>query len=220
MIELNKTDYWIFDLDNTLYPAENNLFSQVDRRMGLFISEKFNLPYDAAKNLQKQYFMTYGTTLKGLMMEHNIPPHDFLDYVHDINFDVLQKNDDLIKSIKKLRGTKFIYTNASRDYTMKVVDKIGLEGIFEDIFDIKSAEFNPKPDPESYHKMVSDMGIDPKCAVMVEDIARNLIPASKMGMKTVWVETDHKWSSEGLEHKFIDYKVPNLADWLKNLVKD
>jgi len=218
-LDPDKIEYWIFDLDNTLYPAEINLFSQVDRRMGEFISMRFDLTLEAAKSLQKTYFQTHGTTLRGLMTEHDIPPQDFLDYVHDINLDVLAENSLLNRTLKKLKGTKIVYTNASKDYALKVMAKIGLKDIFEDIFDIHSANFLPKPHPPSYHKMVRDMKVDPSKSVMVEDIARNLVPASEMGMKTVWVPTDERWSGDGRQDQHIDYTAPNLTEWLVSLVK-
>ena len=140
ILDKNSIEYWVFDLDNTLYPAENNLFSQVDQRMGQFISRQFDMPLDDAKTLQKKYFHTYGTTLRGLMTEHDIPPQDFLTYVHDINFDVLHRDDAMRQAIESLDGVKVIYTNASRDYAVKVMERLGIEGLFEDIFDITSAE--------------------------------------------------------------------------------
>lgn len=217
-LDTSLIEYWIFDLDNTLYPAENNLFSQVDKRMGGFISRTFDLSLDEARKLQKKYYHAHGTTLRGLMTEHNIKPQDYLDYVHNINFDVLQKNELLNAALMNLNGVKIIYTNASRDYALKVMERLGLAGIFSDIFDIESADFCPKPDPQSYHKMVRDLGVDPKKSVMVEDIARNLVPASEMGMKTVWVPTGHKWAGAGPEH--IDYTASDLTGWLKSLGKD
>ena len=217
-LHADKIEYWIFDLDNTLYPSEINLFSQVDKRMGEFISKRFDLSLEAAKSLQKKYFQVYGTTLRGLMTEHDMPPQDFMDYVHDINLDVLQENTRLNWAIKKLKGTKIVYTNASRDYAMKVIAKIGLKDIIEDIFDIHSANFLPKPHPESYHRMVREMAVDPEKSVMVEDIARNLVPASEMGMKTVWVPTGKKWSGDGGQQEHIDYTAPNLTAWLESLV--
>ncbi|PCI34068.1 MAG: pyrimidine 5'-nucleotidase [Alphaproteobacteria bacterium] len=220
MLDKSSIEYWVFDLDNTLYPSENNLFSQIDKRMGNFISRQFDLPLGEAKALQKKYFQTYGTTLRGLMTEHDIPPQDFLTYVHDIDFDVLDRNDALRQAINSLDGVKVIYTNASRDYAEKVMEKIGIAGLFEDIFDITSAGYIPKPDPRSYHKMIREMNIDPSRSVMVEDIARNLVPASDMGMKTVWVPTGHEWSGAGASAEHIDFTAPDLVAWLKSLVED
>ncbi len=218
ILNMTKIDHWIFDLDNTLYPAENNLFAQVDRRMGEFISREFDLDLDAAKLLQKKYFHTYGTTLRGLMSEHDIAPERFLDYVHDIDFEVLQVDHVLNEAIRKLKGGKVIYTNASREYALRVMDRLGQLGLFSDIFDIKAADYLPKPTPESYHKMVRDLGLDPARAVMVEDIARNLVPASRMGMKTVWLRTDHRWSAADRQAAHIDHTVSDLADWLESQV--
>ena len=220
MLDIEQVDYWVFDLDNTLYPAENNLFSQVDKRMGEFIAQRFSLAPDAAKRLQKTYFRKYGTTLRGLMTEHDVLPEDFLNYVHDIDFNVLEENNVLKTALNSLEGRKIIYTNASCDYAQKVVEKIGLGGIFDGIFDIKSADFAPKPEADSYQKMVRLMDVDPKKSVMVEDIARNLIPASNMGMTTVWVPTGEIWSKDGHSAEHIDHTAPDLTEWLKSLVKD
>ncbi|VAX06990.1 Pyridoxal-5'-phosphate phosphatase, Alphaproteobacterial type [hydrothermal vent metagenome] len=222
---MKHIEHWVFDLDNTLYPAQNNLFSQVDRRMGEFISQRFDLPFEQARARQKKYFKTYGTTLRGLMTEDDVAPQDFLNFVHDIDFDVLQENKDLNEAINNLRGDKVIYTNASRDYAVKVLGKLGLSGGFREIFDINSASFKPKPDPGSYLKMIGDLGINPEKSVMIEDMARNLVPARDLGMKTVWVRTEHecsgpKDSGDGYRADHIDYTTINLAEWLKRTVKD
>ncbi|MCF6216414.1 MAG: pyrimidine 5'-nucleotidase [Emcibacter sp.] len=222
---MRNIEHWIFDLDNTLYPAQNNLFSQVDRRMGEFISRRFDLPFEAARLRQKKYFKTYGTTLRGLMTEDDVAPQDFLRFVHDIDFGVLQENKKLNEAINNLRGDKVIYTNASRDYAIKVLEKLGLSGVFREIFDINSAGFKPKPDPGSYLKMIGDLGIDPQKSVMIEDMARNLVPARDLGMKTVWLRSEdkysgHKDSGDGYGSGHIDYTAPNLAEWLKRAVKD
>ncbi|VAV89849.1 hypothetical protein MNBD_ALPHA02-1849 [hydrothermal vent metagenome] len=184
--------------------------------MGAFIARRFGLSLEAARNLQKSYFRTYGTTLRGLMTEHDIPPQDFLEYVHDIDFGVLSPDVRLKAVLENLSGRKFIYTNASRAYADKVVAKIGLDGIFEDIFDIESANYLPKPHEQSYHRMVEDMGLDPKKTVMVEDMAQNLAPASKMGMTTVWVPTGQKWTATGHRPEYIDHTAPDLTEWLES----
>jgi len=218
--DMTQINSWIFDLDNTLYSAENKLFSQVDQRMGDFISQKLGVPLAEAKALQKKYFHTYGTTLRGLMTVHDILPDAFLSYVHDVDFTVLSRNDDLVQAIKGLDGVKIIYTNATRDYALKVLDKIGLGDLFRDIYDIESANYRPKPHADSYHKMVRDMGVDPQRSAMVEDIALNLVPARDMGMKTIWVPIGPDGSLGAVDPAYIDFTVTNLAQWLKTLVKD
>lgn len=218
ILNLKEIDHWVFDLDNTLYPAKNNLFAQVDRRMGQFISQEFKLSFDEAKVLQKHYFRTYGTTLRGLMTEHDIRPEDFLSFVHDIDFGVLQVDHQLNDALGQLKGRKIIYTNASQDYAQKVMEKLELQDHFSDIFDIKSADYMPKPTKVSYQKMVDELKLNPSRSVMVEDIARNLVPASEMGMKTVWVKTDQHWSGDGRQDKYIDHTVTDLANWLESHV--
>tara|TARA_B100001939_G_scaffold250728_2_gene217700 strand:+ start:27469 stop:28209 length:741 start_codon:yes stop_codon:yes gene_type:complete len=213
-----QLDHWVFDLDNTLYPADCNLFTQVDRRMGEFIAERLNLPYDQARQRQKAYFRTYGTTLRGLMSEHDIPPREFLDYVHDIDFSVLTENVPLKEVLSRLPGTKVIYTNADVGYAEKVLDRLGLSRAFSGVFDIHQADYRPKPAPESYQKMIRLFGITPERAVMIEDIARNLVPAHHLGMKTVWVPTALSWSRDGMEEKHIDHTAEDLTGWLQSLL--
>jgi len=219
MRDLTNIKYWVFDLDNTLYPAEINLFSQVDRKMGEFIADYFSLPYEEAKAIQKKYFREHGTTLRGLMTEHQVTPDDFLSYVHDIDFSILQKDNLLAEALTNLPGKKVVYTNASADYAGKVMNMLGIDHIFEGIFDIHLADYNPKPDPSSYVKMIDHLGVDPSQAIMAEDIAKNLIPARDMGMQTLWVQNDLDWSKDGSQDLDFDHVVTDLAAWLTEVAK-
>lgn len=207
-------DIWIFDLDNTLYPADSNLFAQVSRRMTRFIADRFGLDWDAARRLQKSYFQTYGTTLRGLMTEKRVEAGEFLAYVHDIDLAPLRPDSRLNQALESLPGRKFIHTNASTDYAERVLDRLGLGGAFEAIFDIAEADFRPKPDISGYRRLVHRHGLDPHRAVMVEDIARNLIPAAELGMATAWIDTGSSWSSDGASFGHIHHKVGDLAGWL------
>ena len=217
--KLRKVDHWVFDLDNTLYPHHVNLFSQVDQKMGEFIQKMFAIAYDEAKVMQKSYFMKYGTTLRGLMSEHNVDPYDYLKFVHDIDFSVLDIDHSLNEALEKLPGEKFIYTNGATDYAKNVLSHIGLDGFFKDIFDIHGADFLPKPHISGYHKMIEKFGIDPKKSIMVEDIAGNLKPAAELGMATVWVKTGVHWSDNGLENTRIDFTTPDLSSWLSEITQ-
>ncbi len=218
-LNLEDIDYWIFDLDNTLYPCEANLFTQVDHKMGLFIQDMFDVSYDDAKKRQKNFFLKHGTTLRGLMTEHGIEPYDYLKFVHDIDFSVLNVDEILNDAIGKLPGEKYIYTNASTDYAGNVLAHIGLDGCFKDIFDIHDADFRPKPDMRSYHKMIEKFGVNPKKSIMVEDIAANLNPAAELGMATVWVRTDTHWGDKGHNGDNIDHVAANLSQWLENITR-
>lgn len=219
-INIKHVDYWIFDLDNTLYPHDVNLFSQVDHKMGLYIQEKFNVSYEEAKKQQKHYFINHGTTLRGLMSEHSIDPMGYLDFVHDIDFSVLNADLDMKKSIEKLPGEKFIYTNASTSYAKNVLENIGLSDCFKDYFDIHDANFLPKPDMRSYHKMIEKFDIEPTKSVMFEDIAANLNPAAELGMRTVWVRTNSHWSETGFDDENIDQITASLPTWLNNFTRN
>ena len=216
--DLGEIKYWVFDLDNTLYSHETDLFTQVDHNMGLFIQEMFGVSYTEAKKRQRHFFMNYGTTLRGLMSEHGVDPYEYLEFVHDIDFTVLKVNEVLNEALAELPGEKFIYTNASTNYAKNVLSHIGLEGGFKDIFDIHDAKFLPKPDMRSYHKMLKKFAIDPNVSIMIEDIAGNLNPAAELGMTTVWLPTNTHWSDNGQNKENIDHTVADLSHWLKNIV--
>lgn len=217
---LQDRDIWIFDLDNTLYPAECNLFAEVSRRMTRFIAERFALDMQAARRLQKGYFQRYGTTLRGLMTERGIAPEEFLAFVHDIDFSPLSPDLRLARAIAALPGRKLIHTNGSRDYALRVLERLELGHFFDDIFDIVAADFLPKPDASGYRKLLAAHGVDPRRAVMVEDIARNLIPAADLGMVTCWIagnmeDSENFWAAEGMSDAHIHYRVSDLASWLE-----
>jgi len=212
---------WIFDLDNTLYSGKTKVFEQVDKRMSKYISNKLDVSVEEAKKIQKNYFYKYNTTLNGMIKNHKIDPNEFLEFVHDINIDFLQKDPELEKEIEKLNGKKIIFTNGSRKHALNVTKRIGIDQLFDDIFDIVDCNFIPKPSIEPYKKLVEKHKIDPKLCVFIEDIARNLKPAYEMGMKTVWIENEEPWASKFSDSNFVNYKTNNLSEFLKkiNLLK-
>ena len=221
MKELVNIKYWLFDLDNTLYSGDTKVFDQVDKKMSKYISDKLNVSIEEAKKIQKNYFHEYNTTLNGMIKNHKINAHEFLEFVHDINIDFLQKDPELAKEIERLDGIKIIFTNGSRKHALNVTKRLGVDQLFDDIFDIVDCDFIPKPLIEPYKKLVEKHKIDPKLCVFVEDIARNLKPAYEMGMKTVWIENDEPWAKKFSDANFISYKTNNLSDFLKkiNLLK-
>ena len=213
--------YWIFDLDNTLYSGKTKVFEQVDKKMSQYISDKLNVSVDQAKKIQKNYFHKYNTTLNGMIKNHKIDANEFLEFVHDIDIDFLQKDLKLGEELKKLVGKNIIFTNGSKKHAMNVTQKIGIDQYFDDIFDIIDSNFMPKPAIEPYKKLVEKHKIDPKLCVLVEDIARNLKPAYEMGMKTIWIENNEPWAKEFSDSNFVNYKTNNLPEFLKkiNLIK-
>jgi len=221
MKKLQTIKCWIFDLDNTLYSGKTRVFEQVDKKMSKYISEKLNVNIVEAKEIQKNYFYEYNTTLNGMINNHKIDANEFLEFVHDVNIDFLKKDSLLNEELMKLDGKKIIFTNSSRKHAMNVIRKIGIDQHFDDIFDIVDSEFVPKPDIVSYKKLVEKHKIDPKLCVFIEDIARNLKPAYEMGMKTIWIENDEPWARKFSDSDFVNYKTNNLPEFLKqiNLLK-
>lgn len=205
---------WIFDLDNTLYPASNNLFGLIDEKMGRYIAKLLGCDLVEARRVQKLYFHDHGTTLAGLMKNEGVDPHGFLDYVHDIDLSRLQPAPALRRSISALPGDKYIFTNADRDYADRVVDKLGLKDLFSGIHDIHACNYEPKPEINAYKSMVTAFGIIPEQSVFFEDMARNLAPAKKLGMRTIWINNGSEWGENGAHSDFIDFETGDLAQWL------
>jgi putative hydrolase of the HAD superfamily len=214
--DLSHVEFWIFDLDNTLYPARCRLFDQVDRRIGLYIQELLNLDPEAARALQKQYFREHATTLKGLMVNHGIDPMHFLEFVHQIDVAGVSTDPVLERALERLPGKKLIYTNGSVAHARNIMHRLGIGHHFKDIFDIVAAEYLPKPADASFAQLIATYGIAPERAIMFDDMPRNLAPAAALGMTTVHVASDHAsdWAQPTGEEDFIDYTTDNLAEWL------
>lgn len=221
---LSHVDTWLFDLDNTLYPATSSLFPQIDRRMKAFIADFLDMPEAEAFVLQKAYYHKYGTTLRGLMLEHGLEPDTFLDYVHDIDHAVLEYDRALDDALGALPGRKLVFTNGSARHAERVLDRLALSRHFSGIFDIKAADYIPKPRPETYRKMVETFGIDATRTAFFEDSVLNLRPAADIGMTTVLVRAgpDHAprheapGTPEDLRH--CDHVTDDLASWLRDAI--
>jgi putative hydrolase of the HAD superfamily len=189
-------DTWVFDLDNTLYPAATDLFAQIDAKMTDYVARLLNVEPPEARRIQKLYYAEHGTTLSGLMARHHVDPHDFLHSVHDIDLAPLAPDPGLAQAVAALPGKKLVFTNGSHGHAERVVKKLGLEGLFDDYFDIVAAAFQPKPQRAAFDLLLARHGFDPARAVMFEDLARNLAPAHALGMTTVLVHSAKDWSHE------------------------
>ena len=216
---------WVFDLDNTLYTPDSDLWPQIDQRITHYLAHFFGLDGLSARALQKYYYRQYGTTLHGLMSEQAIDPADFLAFVHDIDRSRLPPNVPLALAIAALPGRKLILTNGSRDHALKTADQLGLGAAFEDVFDIVSADLVPKPDPSTYERFFTTHGVDPSTAAMFEDIARNLVVPHQRGMVTTLVVqkpsvADHRepWERVGISESFVDFVTDDLAQFLRDIV--
>lgn len=212
--ELVDAAVWIFDLDNTLYPASSRLFDQVDWNMTDYVSTLLDLPRDEARKLQKQYFREYGTTMRGLMTVHGVEPQAFLDYVHNIDLAPISADPVLVDALERLPGRKVIFTNGSTAHAENITRHIGIDHHFEGCFDIIDADYVPKPAPDTYDAVCRRFGIAPASAVMVEDMAKNLVPAAALGMTTVWLDTGVGWSRENSDDGHVHHRIEDLATWL------
>ena len=222
MKELTEIKYWIFDLDNTLYSGQTKVFSEVDKKMSSFISEKFNVDLIEAKKIQKEYFYEYGTTLSGLMKKQNVNPNEFLEFVHDIDISWLPKDNFLREELIKIQEKKYIFSNGSHAHIENVTNQLGISDLFDGAFDITDANFIPKPHLDPYIKLIEKFKLKPKQSILIEDIAHNLEQAKKLGMKTCWLENDEAFAKKDADKSYIDYKINNLPSFLQeiNILKD
>jgi len=208
---------WIFDLDNCLYPASAGLFELIDERMGAYIQRLLSCDPVEARRVQKHHFHTHGTTLAGLMKDHAVDPHDFLEQVHSIPLDRIRRDDRLASSLARLPGRRFVFTNGDAPYARRVLDAIGIADSFDDLHDIHASSYRPKPDPHGYELLCKRFDVDPGRALLADDIAANLEPAKALGMTTIWVDNGSERGTHG-RGDFIDERIENVSDWLERIV--
>jgi putative hydrolase of the HAD superfamily len=214
---LSHIDTWIFDLDLTLYGPEHNIMEQVRTRIAAFVAQHFNIDAERAHQIRYDYWQKYGTTLCGLIAEHDVDPKAYLDFVHDVDLSLLAPCQRLRAGIETLPGRKLIFTNADEPYAKRVLALRGLDGLFEDVYDIHRMDQKPKPDSISYQKLCEELAIDPASALFVEDSVHNLEPAKAMGMTTIWV--NHAADAETSDHcpDYVDHEITDLAQWLEDI---
>jgi putative hydrolase of the HAD superfamily len=215
---------WIFDLDNTLYPHHLNLWQQVDVRIRDYIVDFLKVTHDEAFRLQKDYYRRYGTTLRGLMEEHGLDPDKFLEIVHQIDHSPLTPNPELGAAIAGLPGRKFILTNGTRNHADAVMRRIGIERHFDDVFDIRAAELEPKPRRGVYERFLARHRVDASRAAIFEDLARNLEVPHSLGMTTVLVVPEgtqvvlrEEWELAGRDSAHVDYVTDDLTAFLRGI---
>ncbi len=215
---------WVFDLDNTLYPASADLFSQIDGRMTAWIARFLNIETHEAFGIQKALYREHGTTLRGLIERHTIDPDDFLAFVHDIDYSALRPDQALGQAIKALPGRRFIFTNGDRPHAERTAAALGILDHFDDIFDIVAAELTPKPNTATYQAFLNAHDVHPQKAAMFEDMARNLSVPKKLGMVTVLVEPSERpvfkedWEDRADRDGPIDFVTADLGAFLTQLV--
>jgi putative hydrolase of the HAD superfamily len=217
MKELKNIKNYIFDCDGVLYNDLDAVFGQVSRRMTEYIAKKLNLNLKKAKELQTNYFHKYNTSLNGLMIHHDINPSEFLKYVHEINLDFMEKDLILREELLKLDAKKFVFSNGSHGHIINITKHLGIYDLFNGAFDIADSNYVPKPSIEPYKILINKFNIKPEETVFIEDIAKNLEPAKKLGMKTVWLINNEYWGKKDSDKDFIDLKIENLSSFLKEI---
>jgi len=223
---LSHVTDWVFDLDNTLYPRECNLFAQIDILISNYMVSVTQLPFDEARALQKIYYRDYGTTLNGLMQKHEVDPDHFLNTVHAIDYSPVSAHDDLVDAIRALPGRKFILTNGDVGHARAVLGRLGkADDLFEDIFDIRAMKFTPKPLPEAYESFFAKHGIDARQAAMFDDLEKNLMVPHERGMATVQVvagddfvhDQVDPWELDRTGGEHVHHITADLAGFLRKL---
>jgi putative hydrolase of the HAD superfamily len=212
---------WIFDLDNTLYRADNGIFAQIEGRMTDYVMRLLGLSRDVAWAHQKELYRRYGTTLNGLMREHSCDADEYLEFVHDIDLSELVADHGLADAITALPGRRFVFTNGCRRHADRILARLGMDHLFETVWDIRTLSFRPKPEPQGYADILAASTIDARTAAMFDDIPRNLVPARALGMTTVWLKTDSAWASQGPQMEVgagdITHQTEDLTHFLQNI---
>ena len=209
MKEFKNIKNIIFDCDGVLYKDLDAVFGQVSKKMGEYISRKLNVDLKKAKELQRNYFHQYNTSLNGLMIHHKIDPHEFLEYVHDINLDFLKKDTVLREELLKLDVKKFVYTNGSRGHVNNITKHLGIDDLFDGIFDIVDGQFIPKPQIEPFKVLIKKFDINPEETVFIDDIAKNLSVKKELNLKTVWLINNEYWGKQDSDKNYIDVRIEN-----------
>ena len=207
----------LFDCDGVLYQDLEAVFGQVSKKMTEYISKKLNIDLIKAKELQTNYFHKYNTSLNGLMIHHDIPPREFLDYVHDIDLSFLEKDKTLRYELENIKINKFVFTNGSKEHVKNITTHLGIDDQFDGVFDIVDAEYHPKPEAKAFDLMVQKFKIDPNETLYIEDIAKNLSIGKERGTITAWLINDEYWGKKESEKDYIDYKIENLSLFLKEI---
>ena len=210
---------WIFDLDNCLYPASAGLFDLIDERMAAYIQRLLDCGPEEAKRVQKAHFHEHGTTLAGLMRDHEMDPHHFLTDVHDVPLDRIPADDRLARLLPQLPGRRFLFTNGDAGYARRVLDRIGIGEHFDDLHDIHASSYRPKPDPSGYALLCERFGIDPARALLADDMVQNLAPAKALGMTTIWVDNGSERGNHNYDGRVVDERIADVGDWLGAILR-
>jgi len=180
--------HWLFDLDDTLYPASTGLFGHVSARITRRIADLLGLPEGEARIVQRGLWRKYGTSLRGLQVEHGIDPEPFLADVHDVPVEEILTPDPALRAmLVRLPGERHIFTNGPSEFVHRVLRRLDVDPLFDRVFDIRHAEFVPKPDPWPYRRAMAALGAPADSIVLIDDAPQNIAQARALGWFTVWL---------------------------------
>lgn len=208
-------DAILFDLDNTLYHPARELFSLIDVRINRYMSDIVGIPTEDVDGLRRQYWADYGVTLQGLIRHHEVDAEDYLDYVHDVDVQARISPDPVLRErLDDIDRPCFVFTNGSRAHAERVLACLDIRDRFEEIFDIRIADYRPKPFPDPYQEVLRRIGCRPEESVMVEDSIDNLMTARKLGMKTVLVRDQEQDDRFDAHVSSASEAAVAIKDWL------
>ncbi len=178
-----------FDLDATLYPESNGLWPAIRAKIDLYMQEEMDIPTSEIPKLREEFYLNYGTTLRGLQIHYDIKAEHYLNYVHDLPLhEYLQPDPTLREILLSISKRRWIFTNSDRPHAERVMGMLGIEDCFDGLVDVYTMEPHCKPKLEAYEFALEFAGItDPKTCALLDDSARNLAPAQKMGFLTILV---------------------------------
>jgi len=180
---------FFFDLDETLSPHDNGLWAEIRQRINAYLRERMGFPADQIESLREGYFREYGTTLRGLQAHHPVDTDEYLAFVHDVPLrQYLHPDPELRLAIQAVHARKFIFTNADAKHANRVLEAVGLQGLFDGIIDVHAIAPYCKPMPESFELALKAAGSpDPQACVLLDDQARITRAARRLGMYTILV---------------------------------
>ena len=202
----NNQTIWIFDLDDTLHNASAHIFPVMNRAMTQYIMNELSLDETAAHQLRQHYWHIYGATLKGLMRHHGIDAFHFLKQTHAFMYlpNMVVQVKQLRHLLQSLHGRKCVFTNAPREYAMRVLTIMGIADCFELVFSVESTKFHAKPSVRGFQMLLKTLNTHPKNCIMLEDNLPALMTAKRLGMKTIWV------TKRLQKPNFVDYRISSV----------
>ena len=210
VVDLTYVDTWLFDLDNTLYPPSTGYILAIEERIRDYFVRLTGLPPDQAWAVQKRYLDEHGSALPGLIEHHDADPHAFLRDVHDVPLDLLTPDPALRRALQRLPGRRLVFTNGSQWHAERVLERLGVADLFDEVFHTEAAGMIAKPDPRAFDALIAVHAVTPATTAFFEDRAVNLAPAAALGMTTVLVGEHAPTSTE----PFVRHRTAALTDFL------